>query len=615
MARWVGRLWVRRERVLGTAAACAALAGVLVWPAASGAVFPGSNGLIAYDAPGPNGQVGIWTAKPDGSGAKEAMSEGNAANADPVFSPDGQRIAFVNGSGHIAVMDADGGNVKDLTPNDAPGGVVDGSPSFSPDGKRIVFSRVNLNSARPEYDIWAMSAKDGSGQENLTAHAGRDSIEPTVSPDGKTIAFVRGNPEEIWTMGADGADPRQLSHTDFDASDPSWSPDGSRLVFSFEGTDLYLIHSNGLGQAELTHTAAVQEGASSWSPDGTQIVTRGQDSNTGANHLYLVDPTSGAETRILNTTGADHPDWQAAGSCGAQSASLTYTFSGSTQAHDAGGQDTTVNPYVKASGGCCAPGTVTGTVDVSGYTSPGAASAVFTVSFGVCEGQSYIDTSGLAVVDMTYQDGTVDGSIAFAPDSAVSTDRCTVPRRHRFCYRNPRGHIYARSTGGAAGSIQVKSGHAVLNVHGGAVTLDTSGHGLLAHLIEGSGSLRLAGHTTRFAAGQGVLVAGKRARLRDGWPSPDRTLVPAAQEPPKITGVRVISKNPLRVQIKLSRKARLRVRLLRNGKTVEAVGAHGRAGLNRVKLRMPVRGRYVLQVFAVDQHGRAASEQRTIKLS
>lgn len=282
-----------------------------LWPASAGAVFPGSNGLLTYDAAGSGGQVGVWTAGANGSGATEVASEPNAAVDDPAFSPDGRRIAFVTGSGHIAVMDANGQNVKDLTPGDAPGGVVDGSPSWSPDGSKIAFTRVDYSSAQPEFDVWVMSASDGSGQTDLTPGMGVDSTEPAWSPAGTEIAFVRGNPEEIWTMDASGRNPTQVSHTDFDASDPSWSPDAAKIVYSFEHTDLFVINSDGSGDAtQLTNSSGVSEGASSWSPDGTEIVTSGQNKDTSVNNLYLVNPTTGAETKIPNTTTADHPDWQ-----------------------------------------------------------------------------------------------------------------------------------------------------------------------------------------------------------------------------------------------------------------------------------------------------------------
>jgi TolB protein len=80
----------------------------------------------------------------------------------PVWSPDGQRIAFASdrtGNFEVYVMDADGGNVQQLTEN--PG--EDFEPVWSPDGERLAFG-----SRRPpdlsEIAIYLM-APDGSGIE------------------------------------------------------------------------------------------------------------------------------------------------------------------------------------------------------------------------------------------------------------------------------------------------------------------------------------------------------------------------------------------------------------------------------------------------------------------
>ena len=48
------------------------------------------------------------------------------------------------------------------------------------------------------------------------------------------IAFIsdRDGNEEIYTMGADGSDQRNISNHHASDSDPKWSPDGKTIVFA-----------------------------------------------------------------------------------------------------------------------------------------------------------------------------------------------------------------------------------------------------------------------------------------------------------------------------------------------------------------------------------------------
>lgn len=88
---------------------------------------------------------------------------------DPVWSPDGQMIAFVanhTGNDEIWLMNLDGGNQRQLTYNDWP---WDKHPSFSPDGQRIVFYS-NRSGTR---QIWIMNS-DGSNQVNVSGNSAEE---------------------------------------------------------------------------------------------------------------------------------------------------------------------------------------------------------------------------------------------------------------------------------------------------------------------------------------------------------------------------------------------------------------------------------------------------------
>jgi tetratricopeptide (TPR) repeat protein len=84
---------------------------------------------------------------------------------DPIWSPDGQSIAFVanhTGNDEIWLMNQDGGNQRQLTYNDWP---WDKHPSFSPDGRQIVFYSNRSGSRQ----IWIMNT-DGSNQVNISSN-------------------------------------------------------------------------------------------------------------------------------------------------------------------------------------------------------------------------------------------------------------------------------------------------------------------------------------------------------------------------------------------------------------------------------------------------------------
>ena len=97
----------------------------------------------------------------------------------------------------VALLSACSDQVTRLTYNDA----LDQTPVWSPDGERIAFvSGGNLNS-----DIYVMNA-DGSGITRLTHNNDASIRRPAWSPDGERIAFSRrdGN-GDIYVMNVDGA--------------------------------------------------------------------------------------------------------------------------------------------------------------------------------------------------------------------------------------------------------------------------------------------------------------------------------------------------------------------------------------------------------------------------
>ena len=173
------------------------------------------------------------------------------AQRAPVFSPDGQKIAFEskaptqetastpgstenNDTLEIYVIHADGTNKMQLTHND----VDDGHPTWAPNGKQIAFTGM----VDDIYQIFSVNASGGTAQQ-LTFE-GASHYHPTFSPDGKRIIYVSNahNHYTLWMMNADGTNKTQLTNHIGAHFEPSLSQDGKRLVFSSDRSDHMRIY-------------------------------------------------------------------------------------------------------------------------------------------------------------------------------------------------------------------------------------------------------------------------------------------------------------------------------------------------------------------------------------
>jgi Tol biopolymer transport system component len=249
----------------------------------------------------------VFVMNADGSGQQNLTHNPPVIDSGPVWSPDGQKLAFGRYS-HVWVMNADGSDQRRLTPNTE----SDLWPVWSPDGQQIAFgSYRNAN-----WDVWVMDA-DGSGQQNLTRNRAQDYF-PSWSPDGRKIAFVRtnnswrhrGHPEELWVMNADGSGqhrlvrearniPQQPWWSDWSIiGAPRWSPDGRKLLFVSRrdrNREIYVINADGSGQRRMTHSPGADSDPA-WSPDGRKIAFI--STRDGELAIYVMNP-DGSQQRSI----------------------------------------------------------------------------------------------------------------------------------------------------------------------------------------------------------------------------------------------------------------------------------------------------------------------------
>ena len=229
---------------------------------------------IAFEYYDGSEDSGIYVMNADGSGLTKLTDN---FGSSPAWSPDSQHIAF----GGIYVMNADGSGLTKLTDN------FGSSPAWSPDGQRIAFDSYGRDGNWGNWEIYVMNA-DGSGLTNLTRRSGSSFA---WSPDGQRIAFnsafgyFGGSESEdsgIYVVNADGSGLTKL--TDNFGFSLAWSPDGQRIAFDSDrdgnvavfsdrdgNYEIYVMNADGSGLTRLISHPASEGGYPAWSPDSQRI--------------------------------------------------------------------------------------------------------------------------------------------------------------------------------------------------------------------------------------------------------------------------------------------------------------------------------------------------------
>lgn len=266
----------------------------------------------------------IFVMNADGSKAADIS---RASGDFPAWSPDGARIAFASDRAtgtnpQIYVMNAVGSQQTRLTHDSMP----DRHPSWSPDGTKIVFEG--------DGGLFLITLKT-KAVKPLTQ--GPDSA-PAWSPDGTKIVFERDRSvldptnatgmdteEDLWVMGADGSQARQLTSpppftvgsTMFVGKDniPAWSPDSSRIAFESNrggNNGILVMNADGTNIAALTTPPGTDE-FPTYSPDGTRIAfdRTAEPVLSSKGQIYVMNADgSNATALTTSSAGAGTPAWQ-----------------------------------------------------------------------------------------------------------------------------------------------------------------------------------------------------------------------------------------------------------------------------------------------------------------
>ncbi|MCG5529841.1 hypothetical protein LRD18_02990 [Halorhodospira halochloris] len=283
----------------------------LVWNVASAS----STLLFVSDH---EGRPSIYATDLKGSRIKR-LTDAQVTDLDPVWSPAGDRIAFVSrrdeSGGSVYLMRGDGTEQKRLTHSER----LDFMPRWHPQGERIVFVS-NRAGQRSLFEV-----NIATGEERQLTEEIYSPRSYRWSPEGDVLAVVaptgEGERTEIVTIGSKGELKAVLvpaSRHGGEIHNLAWHPDGTRLAYTASTENRREVR---LYVYELTEkrsrrikTPGNVSGIPSWSSDGEWIAYSSTDSphpSESRANLYASPLDVGGEPEAVASRDGDvgQPVW------------------------------------------------------------------------------------------------------------------------------------------------------------------------------------------------------------------------------------------------------------------------------------------------------------------
>lgn len=228
----------------------------------------------------------IYVMNADGTDQRRLFIDSFTGPMQPTFSPDGQKVAYINNGGSLRTVEVFGTgaqadvDISECTSSGArntvrrppgqqliPGVYGTQSPDYSPDGNYLIYTQ--WDSGLEVYAVFRVPT-DGSGGCTMLYASNNDitPISPQYSPDGTKIAVYRVedaiNPatavRKLWIIDAATGTPISEHIPPGFFGEAVWSPDGTKIAYPIGQYDeIADVEILGLGVRTYDLTTSIVE--------------------------------------------------------------------------------------------------------------------------------------------------------------------------------------------------------------------------------------------------------------------------------------------------------------------------------------------------------------------
>jgi serine/threonine protein kinase/Tol biopolymer transport system component len=252
---------------------------------------------IVFSWAAPNTQTGRIAIKRLQSNDVVLLTDGKTDDANPVWSPDGQQIAFIRSfrepelRREICIVPAAGGPVRVLHSSGF------GMPGLAwwQAGNALLFAARGATGGPFHLAAIDLTTREvrflTTPPPSPQLRAPGDSL-PAVSHDGRTLAFVRETHEgrDVFLLDFVTRAERRLTHDNHRISGLAWAPDGRAVIIASNRSGIDALYRVSLTDGRLSRVPNTAEGATYPMADPTGLVYSQalDDSN-----IYRVDVRDG----------------------------------------------------------------------------------------------------------------------------------------------------------------------------------------------------------------------------------------------------------------------------------------------------------------------------------